>query len=1129
MPREELSTNIKAFPGFLPVQRRSLPHIYDVHEALGLNLHPTSVASGAVADAHAYSSPDHRSSALPLEMRERQQKGYSIRGASSQLVLAIMEGKDGKGKAREIQGTNTPQMGKMSRDEGSGRDTRYSGETSLSDSSSGISAYNASRHARNQLFVEEYTPAHPAPSHAPLLHDDEIEQRPWKGHRDHDLDDPNYDCDWLAHERQVLGLGRRRHLFRGSAYSSDTGEPSLLPASSAEPRSSSWLLRRRPRMRACLGPLCKLLPLVMLLVLGNTWFSYRRSQVDNRNQPNAEAVFLQNLDPERLAYLVGPRPAKPWEITVNDPYRIAEIKGPSKEPAPPADVFDVENGFLPKWYPLPGFSTHELARVEELLPIESQAWLTEEEECLEEWIAQGQLCSKLNVTQNAPRDQHTIRLDPPVDILFTWVNGSDPLHQQSRQYHVYCTTSTAPAHDELCPKGVRSQPNGRQELVPESEQELQAKLEKWLQSVWPILLTKQRILPREREYWTERSKQKQIGVAGMRFLEMDELRYAIRTAAKTIPNLRTVHVIAPDFPAWALPGMVAAVSRDTGRSVEDILVEHKATHVRWTATADGSERVGQRPVWLDINSDRVLTGADAEKPSSVGRLADEKGVQLRLHHDWSIYDVAGTQSNNATKILRKHIALPTFNSMAVESVIDPVSLPGLADIALFANDDFFVMRPLSLADIVSPLYGPSLRFQEDLVVHGHDKSVWTRGGEWPGLEMASHLLDERFGKRTRRYPVHIHRAMSRSLLHESRLIWREDLTAAGTARFRGLGMNIVSHYLTFNMIIERHREAMLWIFIMLRLENNGDGVIDADELRTLRSSFAFVNGSTTENVSLVRIPRRRTAALDVVGANHQARGVKPSQTTEYPFVSGDGFPYSDLSRPAVKVWGKVGSGPSQNWNVGGWPHYLPQGDKKPRAEPACQIEWSRCLSDNGTTSEAFFKRVTFYEPRCGDCLITHLVQQSGELGLSAVLPSPDRLLPESNKNKSSMRRGVPHLPLTRKWFYGTQPRERQPDFSVQSVARLSGWSGGGARDFARRLLMRYSYVLGHSPTEFLQLGKGPASKAQLESLSKNGKAVLVCINDDIQDHDHTSVPAFLKHWFKYMFPDNSMRLPFEKT
>ena len=78
------------------------------------------------------------------------------------------------------------------------------------------------------------------------------------------------------------------------------------------------------------------------------------------------------------------------------------------------------------------------------------------------------------------------------------------------------------------------------------------------------------------------------------------------------------------------------------------------------------------------------------------------------------------------------------------------------------------------------------------------------------------------------------------------------------------------------------------------------------------------------------------------------------------------------------------------------------------------------------------------------------MRSSGLLGLEAFLPAPEQSFPGAGTDRQP---GVAHLPHMR--------RVRSPEhaalFTADSVANMTGWAGRSQRDFAVRLLQRYSY------------------------------------------------------------------------
>lgn len=80
------------------------------------------------------------------------------------------------------------------------------------------------------------------------------------------------------------------------------------------------------------------------------------------------------------------------------------------------------------------------------------------------------------------------------------------------------------------------------------------------------------------------------------------------------------------------------------------------------------------------------------------------------------------------------------------------------------------------------------------------------------------------------------------------------------------------------------------------------------------------------------------------------------------------------------------------------------------------------------------------------------------------------------------------------------------------------------RAFAVRLLLRYAYVLGDSPTIFM----GMKTLAQTERLLKDADSrkdvALLCINDDLGNGSQVKANALLRWWFESRWPE---KLPCE--
>ena len=66
-------------------------------------------------------------------------------------------------------------------------------------------------------------------------------------------------------------------------------------------------------------------------------------------------------------------------------------------------------------------------------------------------------------------------------------------------------------------------------------------------------------------------------------------------------------------------------------------------------------------------------------------------------------------------------------------------------------------------------------------------------GEMVGLRWSTFLLQKRFGTRQFPYPVHVHKAINKPLLLESRMTWSKEFEQATLHRFRADGRLANSH------------------------------------------------------------------------------------------------------------------------------------------------------------------------------------------------------------------------------------------------------------------------------------------------------------------------------------------------
>ncbi|KAJ7265968.1 hypothetical protein B0H12DRAFT_1230364 [Mycena haematopus] len=348
--------------------------------------------------------------------------------------------------------------------------------------------------------------------------------------------------------------------------------------------------------------------------------------------------------------------------------------------------------------------------------------------------------------------------------------------------------------------------------------------------------------------------------------------------------------------------------------------------------ADDTEelRLGAVPIWLNTS-----------------HLNDQVKV---LHHS----DVFRTLESSVTAADSQALAwrdrfVPSFNSLAIESQL--ANIENLAPTIFYLNDDCFLLKPLSGADFETPLYGPVFRIQFDLEVPSRAPGAPVHGdreGEWPGLLFTNWLLDRRFGKRRRRYLHHVAKTLSTPIMREAAAVWAEDVAKTAEARFRGQGYQVNLVFLTTWYTIEKHRESLLYSFIMLSADADADGTFSPAERRTL------IDGLESGKIP---VALRDGGSAHSVDLNLQRAGLEAPKHTKYAWFSSDGYPLIRTIRTNPKS-----------------------------SAQHCTIDVEECFPSNSSSSVDIFRHVAFEQPDCGDCLIVHLIRRSGKAGLSAFLP-----------------------------------------------------------------------------------------------------------------------------------------------
>jgi hypothetical protein len=206
----------------------------------------------------------------------------------------------------------------------------------------------------------------------------------------------------------------------------------------------------------------------------------------------------------------------------------------------------------------------------------------------------------------------------------------------------------------------------------------------------------------------------------------------------------------------------------------------------------------------------------------------------------------------------------------------------------------------------------------------------------------------------------------------------------------------------------------------------------------LLTEIGFVDAQSDGPVLVVPEPVR--LPNDGVEDALAKAGLGVPLSTRYSFTSHEsGYAYTGLNaRPVLRQAASSNVAKKKPEN-NGWPHYRP-GDHK-TSQIACTLNLFDCFGDafmakegDAVSVQEVFKRVSFEQPLCGDCIISSLLGASGQNGLSAFLPLP------TPSTQSSVRVA---LSMSKNW------KDAEYDTS-------------GGRTRAVSLLRRYSYVLGQT-------------------------------------------------------------------
>ncbi|KAJ7879583.1 hypothetical protein B0H14DRAFT_2709332 [Mycena olivaceomarginata] len=513
----------------------------------------------------------------------------------------------------------------------------------------------------------------------------------------------------------------------------------------------------------------------------------------------------------------------------------------------------------------------------------------------------------------------------------------------------------------------------------------------------------------------------QHSTSNARFRQHDELRYSLRSAFKNTKSWKhsVWHIVTADVPD--------------------------------PDAFDDAQRLGLVPQWLDLET-AWAGGKNGEPP-------------VYLYHDSELFRLTSLPGHSPTidqvDKWRSNV-LPTFNSMAVESQLPHLDPEIVSENIIYLNDDQFFLLPLPPSAFHSPLYGPVFRLVPGFMIQGDASGDAPGGGEWRSMGWSAHILNQRFGTRGRAYIQHNARSFSLPLMHEAALAFGDYFALTPMSQFRGSHnvrdeFEVNTIFTATHFVIERHREALLWSWVVAKWGGVADGILDEE----LKGAMWLELGAEDEQDELRKTKSVRTSQQDVA-LNMRAAGLQQPQSanpdkranTTYLFVSLDGYTPNYADRPEESV-----------------------------------LSRNECIGEHKETAWAVFRRLAAEKTHCGDAVIAALTNATPR-GLSIFLP------PHSSSAPVPVPAVLPLImPST------PPPLPENP------------------RGFAVRLIHRYAHVIADTPSEFFGVQSGNQAKWYLSWVQ--AETSLLCVNDDLYDDalNVTQGDAMLRRWFQSKWPD----------
>jgi len=204
------------------------------------------------------------------------------------------------------------------------------------------------------------------------------------------------------------------------------------------------------------------------------------------------------------------------------------------------------------------------------------------------------------------------------------------------------------------------------------------------------------------------------------------------------------------------------------------------------------------------------------------------------------------------------------------------------------------MKDLHAADFHTSSFGLVFRLLSWPGLQSNPEEISTKpaNGEWRPLEFTNFLLCKRFGFRTRPYPTHVAKVGALPLMQEMVRVWADEFATTARHKFRGERGDAYMMFGFVHFVVERHREALLWTYVVGKIGGDRDewGTEQRRRVWTdLGVGGGTVDGSVVGGRTVtVQVTKRKTLAEDRVRVALDATG-DALGGTQYLFCELCGF------------------------------------------------------------------------------------------------------------------------------------------------------------------------------------------------------------------------------------------------